>query len=152
MVIFFFWPNNHNFEIQMVNSNLTLEKLPRILLETKRQKNPKISMTKTHTFLEKLAPKFVNRKDESINWSTLLTRLQNPQTDHIISRGDENEQKLIRSRRREKMRGRAQEWNREREADTWWEALVLLSYRREKKKEKKDVFILYKDNIKIRDK
>ena len=97
-------------------------------------------MTKTYTFLEKLAPKSVNRKDESINWSTLLTGLQNPQTDHIISRGDENEQKLIRSRRREKMRGRAQEWNREREAETWWEALVLLSDMRGKKKEQKSCF------------
>ena len=46
---------------------ISLEKLPRILLETKKQKNPKISMRKTHTFLEKLAPKFVNREDESVN-------------------------------------------------------------------------------------
>ena len=42
---------------------ISLEKLPRILLETKKQKNPKISMRKTHTFLEKLAPKSVNRED-----------------------------------------------------------------------------------------
>ena len=98
-------------------------------------------MTKTHTFLEKLALKSVNRKDESINWSTLLTGLQNPQTDHIIAHGDENEQKLIRSRRREKMRGRAQEWNKEREAETWWETLVLLSDRREKKKREKKLFL-----------
>ena len=47
---------------------ISLEKLPRILLETKKQKNkkkkkktPKISMRKTHTFLEKFAPKSVNR-------------------------------------------------------------------------------------------
>ena len=46
---------------------ISLEKLPRILLETKKQKNPKISMRITHTFLEKLAPKFVNREDESVN-------------------------------------------------------------------------------------
>ena len=98
---------------------ISLEKLPRILLETKKQKNPKISMRKTHALLEKLAPKSVNREDESVNWSTLLTGLQNHQTDHIIiSRGEENEQKLIRSRRREKMRGRVQEWNKEREVET----------------------------------
>ena len=42
---------------------ISLEKLPRILLETKKQKNPKISMRKTHTFLEKLALKSVNRED-----------------------------------------------------------------------------------------
>lgn len=69
-----------------------------------------------------------------------------PQTDHIIiSCGYENEQKLIRSKRREKMRGRAQEWNREREAETW--GIGVLSERREKKESKKEVFILYKDNI-----
>ena len=73
-------------------------------------------MRKTHIFLEKLAPKFVNREDESVNWSTFLTGLQNPQIDHIISCGDENEQKLIRSKWREKMRGRAQD--RERKAKT----------------------------------
>ena len=94
-------------------------------------------MRKTNTFLEKLAPKSVNREDESVNWSTLLTGLQNLQIDYIIFRGDENEQKLIRSRWREKMRGRAQEWNKEREAETWEAlalalalALVLLSERR----------------------
>ena len=44
---------------------ISLEKLPRILLETKKQKkkNPKISMRKTHTFLEKFGPKSVNRED-----------------------------------------------------------------------------------------
>ena len=46
---------------------ISLEKFPRILLETKKQKNPKISMRKTHTFLEKLAPKSVNREDEFVN-------------------------------------------------------------------------------------
>ena len=40
---------------------ISLEKLPRILLETKKQKNPKISMRKTHTFLEKLAPRTSDR-------------------------------------------------------------------------------------------
>ena len=42
--------------------------------------------------------------------------MQNPQIDHIISYGDENEQEqeLSRNRLREKMRGRGQEWNRER--------------------------------------
>ena len=109
-------------------------------------------MKKTHAFLEKLDPKSVNREDKSVNWSTLLTGLQNPQTNHIIiSRGDENEQKLIRSRRREKMRGRAQEWNREREAGTW-EALVCSVRGERKKKSEKEVFILYKDNIILMDK
>ena len=40
---------------------ISLEKLPRILLETKKQENPKISMRKTHTFLEKLAPRTSDR-------------------------------------------------------------------------------------------
>ena len=40
---------------------ISLVKLPRILLETKKQKNPKISMRKTHTFLEKLAPRTSDR-------------------------------------------------------------------------------------------
>ena len=94
-------------------------------------------MRKTHTFLEKLAPK-------SVNWSTLLTGLQNPQTDHIIiSSGEENEQKLIRSRRREKMRGRTQEWNREREAETWERRWCAQWEEREKKSEK-EVFMPYR--------
>ena len=59
-------------------------------------------MRKTRTFLEKLAPKSVNREDDWSNWSTILMGLQNPQTDHIIiSSGDENEQKLIKQMKRE---------------------------------------------------
>ena len=89
-------------------------------------------MRKTHTFLEKLAPKSVNGEDESVNWSTL----QNPQTDQIekMSLSIENEQKLSRSRRRKKMRGR-EEWNREREAET---CVGVFSERREKKKSEKE--------------
>ena len=101
-------------------------------------------MRKTHTFLEKFA------QSQSIeippSWSTLLMGLKNPQTDHIISRGDKNEQELLRSRRREKMRGRAQEWNRER----LLRGIGVAQVRGERKKR---VFFLvvYKDNIKIID-
>ena len=59
-------PNQKKFETRNPKK-ISLEKHPRILLETKKQKNPKISMRKTHTFLEKLAPKSVNREDESVN-------------------------------------------------------------------------------------
>ena len=101
-------------------------------------------MRKTHTFLEKFA------QSQSIeippSWSTFLMGLKNPQTDHIISRGDKNEQELLRSRRREKMRGRAQEWNRER----LLRGIGVAQVRGERKKR---VFFLvvYKDNIKIID-
>ena len=80
-------PNQKKFETRNPKKN-SLEKHPRILLETKKQKNPKISMRKTRTILEKLAPKSVKREDEFVNWSTFLMGLQNPQTNHIISRGD----------------------------------------------------------------
>ena len=63
-------PNQKKIEIrnsQETLKKIILEKFPRILLETKKQKNPKILMRKTHTVLEKLAPKSVNREDESVN-------------------------------------------------------------------------------------
>ena len=63
-------PNQKKFETRNSQETLkkfSLEKLLRILLETKKQKNPKISMRKTHTILEKLAPKPGNREDEPVN-------------------------------------------------------------------------------------
>ena len=66
-------------------------------------------MRKTHTFLEKLAPKSVNREDSICQLIQLLTGLQNSQTDHIIiSGGDENEKKF----QIVNMRGRTQEGER----------------------------------------
>ena len=38
------------------------------MLETKKQKNPKISMRKTHTFLEKLAPRTSDRDIQIWHW------------------------------------------------------------------------------------
>ena len=50
------------------------------------------------------------------------------------------------------MRGRAQEWNREREVGTWEALVCSVREEREKKKSEKEVFILYRDNIILIDK
>ena len=97
-------------------------------------------MRKTHTFLENLPQSLSIEKISSVNWSTLLTRLQNSQTDHIIiSDGDENEKKF----QIVNMRGRTQEGER------CWdlrEALVC-SVRGERKKRAKMKFSYRTDNI-----
>ena len=126
---------------------ISLEKLPRILLETKKQKNSKISMIKTHTFLEKLAPKSVNSEDfvcQLIHPPHGAAKLSNWSHYYFPwwwewAKADKKQTKREDERKSSGMKQGERSWD--------LRGVGVLNERREKKKEQKRSFILYKDNI-----